>query len=347
MEPVKVPSPEYYKKVVLGLGDKVYSREELESRIQEIDREVGFESKRHATHVTKTMSGIKNLAEDYVIIMKDDTKKSSSDAFYQITEPLKVVGKIMKAGKPEKTTEKLAPKAASTVEEKKKKEEKPMLVSLEGRKLKKIELPSVKVVDSAEKWTNDEHELAFLVGGLLKKQGKGLGEGQILKVLRTDCGIATTDEDLRSLIKREPNLEYDSRSGVVVRLVKDEKGSSFAAWENIKNSHDPSKIRKTLIIRTGLSKEDLTASLPGAKVFVLSDEKMVGTLYHVEVSASENDLIRVVILYDRLQGRSEEFMYAPTDDKYMHRVKNAWGRIERSLRETSVRFEIEEETWLE
>ena len=129
--------------------------------------------------------------------------------------------------------------------------------------------------------------------------------------------------------------------------MKDEKGSSFAAWENIKNSHDPSKIRKTLIIRTGLSKEDLTASLPGAKVFVLSDEKMVGTLYHVEVSASENDLIRVVILYDRLQGRSEEFMYAPTDDKYMHRVKNAWGRIERSLRETSVRFEIEEETWLE
>ena len=356
MEKVKKLKPsQYYKKIILGLGDKVYSREELENRILEIDSSLGLETsddkKNHGCHVSAIMRNIKEAAPGFLSILSDDATKGGMIC-YQITNATRCANKAEKflKEKEEEERKKACEYAKRKYAEKHSTSRKPEKTTippeLAGRRVKPIELPKA-VVKSTGEWTPIEHVLVYLIAGIINIENRGLGEGDLVKTLHTQCGISTTAEDIKALVKREPNLEYNAHSGVIIRLKRDDDGTTTAAWENIKRLHGPQNIRRILIVRTDLSEEFIRSLMIGCEVTVLSEEKMVGTVYQISVSGLEDDLNHAALLYGRLSERSTEFMACPEHPGYLTLVKNKWGKTEALYKKSSVRSQIESEVWLE
>ena len=149
--------------------------------------------------------------------------------------------------------------------------------------------------------------------------------------------MEVSEEGIMSLAKREKNLET---VGTIIRLKKDETGSTSAAWKAIDAAHSPEKYKRTLILRTTKSEKTIKDLLgPDATVKMVSDQQMAGAFYELKISRDEEALLRVAQIYGTLVQENGDFLYSE-DNEFLLRVKDTWKTIIRAKLQSTLEWQI-------
>lgn len=337
MKPNKNYPGGFLEKLVQLIGDKVYSIDELIPIFQTVDEEFGLDRPRIRMHITCVWKQLMSNFPEFVTETQEGTGAQGKKS-YLISEPTKVVNLLKNPHrtKSRPKTEKVVVKCKVTTSKKTKKEG-PKTIEIDGRTYKQKELPKLVLSNGVGELTPNDHEALWLTAGLITLSHKGLAAKQVADLIHKNR-MAVDENAILNLVKRDSNFELDNRT--IIRLKKDEKGSTIPAWQAIDAAHNPSQFKKTLLLRTSKSKENIRKILGSdIEIKLISDQQMAGALWELKVPGNEESLLKVAQIYGTMVLENGDFLWSE-DEEYFKRVEDAWDTVTRARLQATLEYQI-------
>lgn len=326
----------FLEKLIQMLGDKVYSIEELIPIFQTVDKEFGLDRPKIRMHVTCVWKCLMANFPEFVMETQEGTGAQGKKS-YLVSEPTKVVNLLQNPHrtKSRPKAEKVVVKCKVTTSKKTKKEG-PKTIEVDGRTFKQKELPKLVLSNGVGELTPNDHEALWLTAGLITLSHKGLAAKQVADLIHKNR-MAVDENAILALVKRDSNFELDR---TIIRLKRDEKGSTIPAWQAIDAAHNPSQFKKTLMLRTSKSKENIKKILGSdVEIKLISDQQMAGALWELKVPGNEESLLRVAQIYGTVVLENGDFLWSE-DEEYFKRVEDTWDMVIRARLQATLEYQI-------